>query len=218
MATENRNQGASRDNQTDTNQQTGQSTALARRQSSLPSFFDAPLTGSPFGMMRRMMDDMDRLFEDFGFGRPLFSRGGGMQQRESGMEGPLWSPQVEVLEGDGNLLVRADLPGMKQEDIDVELRDDDTLVVRGERKQESEHERGGTWRSERSYGSFCRVIQLPEGIDAENASASFENGVLEIAFKLPERQNRTRKIEVKGGKRTEEGKTTEVSEQQPSVH
>ncbi|WP_158622214.1 Hsp20/alpha crystallin family protein [Corallococcus sp. CA047B] len=135
---------------------------------------------------------MDQLFMDFGMGRGLGLRSGG------DVEFGTWSPQVDVVERDGNLLVRADLPGMKQEDIQVEVRED-LLILEGERNFEQEEEQEGIWRMERDFGSFQRVVPLPEGIDTESIQARFEDGVLEVSMKLPQARALGRRIEVKGG-------------------
>lgn len=172
---------------------------MARRDQ-YPSIF------SPFGMMRRMMEDMDRMFGGFaGYGGGLGELGGG------------WSPQLELFEKDGYLVVRADLPGLKEEDVKVEVQADNTLLIEGERKSEQEDEREGIYRSERSYGSFRRVIALPEGIDAEHAEAKFQNGVLEVCLKLPDEkeQAQTRRIQVKGGSQAQQGGG---EQQKPPVH
>lgn len=147
--------------------------------------------GSPFTMMRRMMDDMDRLFEDFGFG--------GVARELApfrGAEMDVFSPAIEVLEREGKLIVKADLPGMKREDIRVNI-DENELVLEGERKSEREEKREGYYQSERSYGSFQRRIPLPRGVDPQTCDASFENGVLEVSLNLP--KGARRKIEVRGG-------------------
>jgi HSP20 family protein len=128
---------------------------------------------------------MDRLFENFGFGTNLasdFERWG-------------WTPQIEMHERDGKLVVSADLPGLNKDDIKVELNDN-LLTIEGERKDERKDEPGG-W-SERSYGRFFRSVTLPEGLRTENANATFKNGVLEITFDAPpQSQPRGRRIEVK---------------------
>jgi len=143
--------------------------------------------GSPFGMIRRMMDEMDRVFDDFFLGgRTGGSQGGSFS---SGM----WMPQVEMREKDGRLIVCADLPGMRKEDVHVELANDQ-LVIQGERRQESQQQ----GYSERSYGSFYRVIPLPEGIDPSQAQAHFQNGVLEVSLPAP-RQSQGRRIEIQEG-------------------
>ena len=180
--------------------QGGQSpqTGLARREQSSPSL----LTGSPFSFMRRFSEEMDRLFEDFGFGRgslaPSFGRG--LFPTSFGDFGQTgWSPQVEVFEREGQLVVRADLPGLNKDDVKVEVTDD-AITISGERKQEHEERREGFYRSERSYGSFYRQIPLPEGASADDASATFRDGVLEITMRAPQRQEqRSRRLEIKGG-------------------
>ena len=189
--------------------------------------------GSPFAMMRRMMEDMDRLFSDFGVtqpgllassffgpdawsgtetrdsnrllgareesGRPPVPRPGAGLQRSSGASLPstFWAPQVEVFERGSNLVIRADLPGLKREDVNVEV-EDDSLVIRGERRNELEDEREGFYRSERSYGSFYRVIPLPDGVDESKVNASFRDGVLEITLPRPEeRRPSSRRVEIR---------------------
>jgi HSP20 family protein len=156
--------------------------------------------GSPFAFMRRFSEEMDRLFEDFGFGRGLLAPGFGRGLSRFGdIESSVWSPQVEVFERGGQLVVRADLPGMTRDDINIEVTDD-ALVLRGERKSEREENEEGYYRSERSYGSFYRRIPLPEGAGAENADATFRNGVLEVTMPVPERaQQRRRRLEIREG-------------------
>jgi len=162
--------------------------------------------------MRRMFDDMDRLFGDFDFssGFPAL----GFSDRT------LWSPDLEVFERDDQLIVRADLPGLSKEDIDLELRDD-KLVIRGQRKQEQEETREGYAYSERSYGSFAREIAIPRGISPEQVDASFENGVLELKMKLPEQsRSQRRKLEIRTGESTSstsEASTAEASKAMPQT-
>jgi HSP20 family protein len=175
-------------------------TGLARREPYVPTV----LTGSPFSFMRRFSEQMDRLFGDFGFGRSLAPSFGGEVGRLADLESSLWSPQVEVLERGKQLIVRADLPGLTKDDIDVDITDD-SIVIRGERRQEREENEEGYYRSERSYGSFYREIPLPEGVNASEANATFRNGVLEIAMPAPERQSRgRRRIEIGEGAEAEE--------------
>ena len=88
-------------------------------------------------------------------------------------------------EKEGKLLVTAELPGVKKEDVKVHI-EGDTLVVEGERKQEKEEKREGYYHSERSYGAFYRSIPLPEGAKAEQTAAQFNNGVLEVSVPIPE--------------------------------
>ena len=99
----------------------------------------------------------------------------------------IWSPRIEVYERDGKLHVSADLPGLSKDDVHVEVLDNQ-LTLEGERRSEQRDERGG-W-SERSYGRFFRSIPLPEGVNPDNASASFENGVLHVTLDAPKRAER----------------------------
>jgi HSP20 family protein len=157
---------------------------------------------SPFGMMRRFMEDMDRMFESFGpFGAGLSRQGGGAGLPQLGGGMGLWQPQIEVFEREGNVVVRADLPGVPRDAVQLRL-DDDVLIVSGERRDERKEEREGWYHSERSYGSFQRAIQLPQGVDPDRVQASFEDGVLEVTVPVPQQKARGRNIaigEPKGG-------------------
>ena len=155
----------------------------------------------PFSIMRRLSDEMDRLFENFGFGRPFApsQQGGGWDVGEYGENLPsMWSPHIEVCERDGKLHIEADLPGMKRDDIQVRVEQDE-VIIQGERRHEQKQERRGYYRSERSYGSFYRTIPLPEGTNAESASATFRDGVLEIDVDMPRQQERGRTLEIREG-------------------
>jgi HSP20 family protein len=133
---------------------------------------------SPFSAWQRMADEMDRMFDDFGVGR----RWARPFWRETGTE--LWAPDVEVFQKNNELTIRADLPGLKREEVTVDITDSD-VCIQGERRHEREEEREGYYRSERGYGSFCRVIRLPEGAISDQAKASFKDGVLEITMPAP---------------------------------
>ena len=154
-----------------------------------------PETANPFGMMRRFTKDMERLFNDFEeFRFPNFFK----DFAPFGMEFDKveWVPRIEVLQNNGQLMVRADLPGLTKDDVKVELTDD-MLTLSGERKEEKEEKHEGYYRSERSYGSFYRQIPLPEGAKTEDATATFRNGVLEITMPAPKVETSTRKLEIK---------------------
>jgi HSP20 family protein len=142
---------------------------------------------SPFGIFRRMQEDMDRLFA--GFGRHgLIS--------PFGEEAVDWSPAIEAFHRGNEFVVRADVPGLSRNDLNVEVGED-RLTIRGERKYDKEEEREGVYRSERAYGSFCRVISLPEGAVADSAKANFADGVLEVVLQSPSQEvRRGRKIEI----------------------
>jgi HSP20 family protein len=157
---------------------------------------------SPFSFMRRFSEEMDRLFDDFGFGGNLLGPVLGRELTRFGEMGQ-WSPQVEVFERGGQLVVRADLPGMTKDDVNVEVADD-ALVIRGERRSEREENEEGYYRSERSYGSFYRQIPLPEGVNAENANATFRNGMLEITMPAPQSAGQRRQLEIREGTEVEQ--------------
>jgi len=139
-------------------------TGISRREQASPSRML-----SPFSFMRRFNEEMDRLYGDFDFGRSLASGLGGEIARLADLETSLWAPQVEAFERDGKLIVRADLPGLSKDDINVDITDD-AIKSRGERRQEKEENKDGYYRSERSYGSFYRSIPLPLGINVESVS------------------------------------------------
>jgi len=167
-----------------------------QRRSALP--FAGTFALSPFSVMRRMMEDLDRMFEDFGFARGL----GGSAAATGGLErGGLavdWTPAIEMFERDGQLVVRAELPGLSADDVRIEITNDGSLAIEGERRWEMEaEEEGGLYRSERIYGRFSRVIALPDDVDVDRAQARFENGVLEISLPLSE-QSQRRRIQIQG--------------------
>lgn len=156
--------------------------------------------GSPFGMLERFADEMDRLFNDFGLGpRSGVPRSGSWSSALMPRGTVFWAPDVEIYQRNNELVVRADLPGMKRDDISVDVTDD-SITISGERHQQQESERGGIYRSERSYGSFNRTIPLPEGAIADQAKATFKDGVLEITVPAPPEQvTRGRRLEIREG-------------------
>lgn len=131
---------------------------------------------NPFTLLRRMTDEMDRIFEDFEIRRPFAL----LRPEVRAVE---WAPAIELFEKDGKLFVRAELPGLKKEDVKVEVTEE-FLVLQGERKQEKEEKEKGYIRTERFYGTFYRQIPLPEGAKPELAKAVFKDGVLEIELPL----------------------------------
>jgi HSP20 family protein len=147
----------------------------------------AEFFSNPFGVMRRMHEEMDRAFAD------VFGSGGG---GSAGAQSATWAPAVDVSERQGNLVVHAELPGVKPEDVQVEV-ENDTLVLSGHRQQSEQHEEGGVHRRERVFGSFYRAIPLPEGTDTEKARAQFNHGVLEVTVPMPQqRQSQSRRIPI----------------------
>lgn len=155
--------------------------------------------GGPFSVMRRISDEMDRLFEGFGFGRGALGGEPGWQGALSSggqQDAALWSPHLEMFERDGKLIVTADLPGVRKEDVKVEV-DQDAITLQGQRRQEQTSREQGYYRSERSYGSFYRTIPLPEGTNADSATATFRDGVLEIELDAPRQQQHGRTLEIR---------------------
>jgi HSP20 family protein len=164
---------------------------MARRGAYAPSMFalspGAVLSMSPFELMRRFTDELDRAFESLGIARGV---GAG--------EIRMWTPSVEVFERDNNLVVRAELPGLDKDDVRVELTDDG-LVIEGERRREREERLEGGYRSEIEYGRFYRMIPLPEGVNVDQAQARMNNGVLEVAIPMAETKRPRRSIPVETG-------------------
>lgn len=121
-----------------------------------------------------------------------------------------WLPAMDLVESEDHFVLRADLPGLSEEDVAIEL-EDGVLTVSGERKAEHEERKEGYHRVERAYGGFARSLTLPEGVDAEAIEAHFDRGVLEVRIPKPEeRKPRRVSISVGGGQpRTIEGAEAE---------
>jgi HSP20 family protein len=151
----------------------------------------------PFRVLERFADEMDRVFDDFGIGRGWLTphlRLGWPRSVIRRTEG--WLPDVEMLQRNNELVVRADLPGLTKNDIKVDVTED-SITIQGERKLEQEEEKAGVYRSERSYGSFCRVVAVPEGTITDQAKATFKDGVLEVTMPAPpESVKRGRRLEI----------------------
>lgn len=160
----------------------------------------SPAFGGAFDFFDRMAEEMnsafDRMLGDFGVARrPGLSRG----FFDTATRQAIWSPRVEAFQNGDRFTVRAELPGLKKDDVHVEMTDD-ALTIRGERRAEQEEERDGYFRSEREYGQFYRAIPLPEGVIGESAQASFRDGVLEITMQAaPSEANRGRRLEIRDG-------------------
>jgi HSP20 family protein len=105
-----------------------------------------------------------------------------------------WTPATDLVETDDHFVLRADLPGVKEDDIKVEL-ENNVLAISGERKAEHEEKGEGFYRVERAYGSFARTLALPEGVDADKVEAGFDNGVLEVRVPKPE-QTKPKRVEI----------------------
>jgi HSP20 family protein len=160
---------------------------------------------SPFSMLRRITDDMDRLFESFGFGRPALSSDvvrAALPTYTGESAWGLWSPRIDVRERDGRLSIAVDLPGVRKDEVNVEITPE-AVTIQGERRQEWTSDERGYYRRERSYGNFQRTIALPEGANIDSAAASFRDGVLHIDIQVPQRPMQGRKLEIKEASRSE---------------
>ena len=128
----------------------------------------------------------------------------------SGPAGRRWVPAMDLVESGEHFVLRADLPGLSEEDIEIEL-EDGTLTVSGERKAEHEERGEGFHRVERSFGAFSRSLTLPKGVDADAVSASFDRGVLEIRIPKPEARKPRRISIANGGQEAIEGEGREAA-------
>ena len=149
----------------------------------------------PFRELSSLQTEMNRLF-NAAFDTTPPGNGGARR----------WSPAMDLLETDEQFVLRADLPGMTENDVSIEL-EDNVLTVSGERKTEREDKREGFYRMERAFGTFSRSLTLPKGVDPEAVSAQFDRGVLEVRIPKPE-QRKPRRINIGGAgeeQRTLEG-------------
>ena len=140
-------------------------------------------TWNPFDRLTSLRDEIDRLFD---LSVPGFSRDSGLF---SG-----WNPSVDVFQDKDNVLVKAELPGMKKEDIDISLHNG-MLTISGERKHEAEKQEGESYRSERFFGKFHRSISLPIAVDVSKVSASYKDGILSVMLPKAE-EAKPKQIEV----------------------
>jgi HSP20 family protein len=134
--------------------------------------------------LNRIRNEIDRLFQD------PFSA---LTQGTSFFEG--WTPALDIYEDKDKYVMKAELPGMRNEDIDVSL-DGNTLTISGERKQEEEKKEGDTYRSERFFGRFQRSVTLPARVDASKIQAAYKDGVLTVTAPKSE-EAKPKQIEVK---------------------
>ncbi|RJP23243.1 MAG: Hsp20/alpha crystallin family protein [Candidatus Abyssobacteria bacterium SURF_5] len=137
----------------------------------------------PFRNLMRIQDEINRLF-DLSLGFP----------ERRGIEAE-WAPAVDVYEDENNIFVKAELPGLTDKDIDVNVIDSN-LVIKGEKKKEEERKEKNYYRIERTYGAFQRSIPLPTAVDTEKVKASFKSGILEI--EMPKKEEaKPKQIKVK---------------------
>src|SRR5689334_6395958 len=146
----------------------------------------------PVRELDSLQGDMNRLFDRFFEGR-------------TGNGGRRWIPPMDLRETQDHLVLRGDLPGLTEDDIDIEIKDN-VLTVSGERKADKEERGEGYYRVERAFGSFSRSLTLPQGVDADQVEANFDKGVLEVRIPKPAEAKPTR---VQIGTGTVEGSGTE---------
>ncbi len=162
----------------------------------------APAATNPADPWRVLRGEMDRLFDRFtaGFGFAPMPRlfDAEPPMRSAGVSGALL-PAVDVSESDTAYTVSAELPGLEEKDVEVTLTGD-TLVIKGEKRSQTEEKTANYHLSERSYGTFQRAFTLPDGVDRNNVTAEFAKGVLKLTLpKTPAAKAEQRKIEVKPG-------------------
>jgi len=133
----------------------------------------------------RLRREMDRLWDSF------LEKGPGRRLRKEGE----WLPSLDVTETKGDLIIKAELPGMDPKDIEVSLNEG-VLTIRGEKKQEKEEREEGYHLIERSYGNFTRSIRLPKDVQSDKINASFKNGVLKVVLPKSE-ETKKREIKIK---------------------
>jgi HSP20 family protein len=150
----------------------------------------------PFRELNTLQSEMNRLFNSV-FDTPSGGAGNGGALRR-------WMPAMDLVETDDHFVLRADLPGMSEDDVKIEL-EDNALSISGERKAEHESKNEGYYRVERAFGSFSRSLTLPQGVDPASVAASFDRGVLEVRIPKPE-ERKPRRIEIgTGAEKTIEG-------------
>ena len=142
----------------------------------------------PARELQSIQQEMNRLFNTF-FDAPASGGTGGTARR--------WVPAMDLVETDDHFVLRADLPGLAEEDVKLEFQDN-VLTISGERRYEHEAKKDGFYRIERGSGQFTRSLTLPEGVDAEAITAAFDKGVLEVRVPKPE-QRKPRRIDISVG-------------------
>jgi HSP20 family protein len=158
----------------------------------------------PVRELNTIQNEMNRLFNTFFEATP---------QGNGPSLGRRWIPAMDLVESEDDFVLRADLPGVSEKDVNIEL-EDNVLTISGERKSEHEERKEGYYRVERASGSFSRSLTLPEGVDPEKVRANFDRGVLEVRIPKPE-QRKPRKVTISagGGKsKTIEGSETPAPE------
>ena len=149
----------------------------------------------PFALLREMSSEMDRMFDQRSWPSLTWASRG----VPSGAESGAYNPAIDVFEKNNRLVTRVDLPGLKKEDVKVEVSDGN-LTISGERKSEVEEKTDDYFRCERNYGSFYRAVPLPKGAKLEDVKATFSDGVLEVSVPLaPQPKADARAVTIQDG-------------------
>ena len=149
------------------------------------------LVRDPFALMREMTSELERVFHE-----PMWPSLHWPSLRTRPAVEAAWYPEIDVFEKDNRLVTKIDLPGMKKDDVKVEVTDGQ-LAISGERKREAEEKGEEFYRCEREYGSFHRAVPLPEGVRLEDVKATFADGVLEVSVPLPAKpEAKARTVEI----------------------
>jgi HSP20 family protein len=159
----------------------------------------------PVRELNTIQGEINRLFNSF-FDTPV-SAGEGAGRR--------WLPAMDLVEADDHYVLRADLPGLAEDDVNLEV-EDNVLTVSGERKAEHEQRGEGYHRLERSYGSFSRSLTLPEGVDPASVQARFDRGVLEVRIPKPE-QRKPRRVAISVGGANGQAKPATIEGGEPGA-
>ena len=146
---------------------------------------------SPFRGFYDMQSEMNRMFDE------VFGEAGRRSGRQQGEAPSRWAPALDALQEDGDIVVRAELPGVKPEEVDITLHNG-VLTIAGERKAEEQREGSGYYVRERRYGSFRRSMTLPQGVDESGIRAHFDGGVLEVTVSGAAAVQEPRRIEIEG--------------------
>jgi HSP20 family protein len=159
----------------------------------------ATIRWEPVGELNSIQNEMNRLFNTFFDSPPQGTRPGTLQRR--------WIPPMDLVETADEFVLRADLPGLTGDDVEISL-EDSVLTISGERKAKQDAYNEGYYRVERGTGSFSRSLTLPEGVDPGAVRAEFELGVLEVRIPKPE-QRKPRKVEIGVGDASAKANTIE---------
>ena len=154
----------------------------------------------PAAELNTIQTEMNRLFNTF-FDQSAGAGRGGVPTRR-------WIPAMDLVESADHYILRADLPGLSDDDVNIQL-EDNVLTISGERNAQHEQREEGYYRVERAFGSFARSLTLPDGVDPDGVQAHFDRGVLEIRIPKPE-QKKPRQVQISLGARpTDDAKTIE---------